>query len=240
MKTSNKILLFIGLALLVSPFINAYSLRQKLINKEYTLLKDRNKSDMESIPFLPTDSVHIIGGYNLSVKIIQSDTAFIEKHKDTDVYIDEKNGVLTIQYSREDNPEFSEPKPVIIKTPFVKVISIQGKLIVNKNVNTITRFYSPFEVTIQDFKTERMNITGLNGSGMINLDNNQIKNLSLAIGEGVNFRLDGKSHIDSMKIKAAEKSSIAFIGTHVNFLSTELDSTAAITIVGNNVAHYTR
>src|SRR5690606_7746241 len=108
MKTSNKILLFIGLALLVSPFINAYSLRQKLINKEYTLLKDRNEPKFERVSLTPTDSIHIIGDNNLTVEIIRSDTAMIMMEKNSHVDVYEEHNVLTIRYSREDDTDSTE------------------------------------------------------------------------------------------------------------------------------------
>lgn len=243
MKTSNKILIFIGLALLISPFINAFTLKQKLINKEFTLLKYLNKSEYEIVSNSPTDSIHIIGANNLVVEVIQSDSTCIKKEKNSNVYIYEENGVLTIQYSKKDNTDSEHPGLVTIKTPSIKAISFQGKLIVdstgNKYKNTVTRYYSPFEVTIKDFKTDQINIHGLNGGGMINLSNNQLKSLFLDAGEASNIQIDNNSHFDSMKAQAAKNTSITFNGTYVNSLNTNLDPSVAITIIGGNVANIT-
>jgi len=241
MKTSNKILLFIGLALLISPFINAYSLRQKYIKKDYTLLKNLNAGEFEPIALVPTDSIHIIGDHNLSVKIIQSDSVSVEKEKNSDVYIYEENGILTIKYSKKNSPDFENPGLVKIKTPSIKAISFKGKLIVdstgNKYRSTVTRHYSPFEVTIQGFKTDQMNIHGIGGGGDIVLNNNQLKKLSLDIGEYSRFQIDKKSYIDSMNVHAIKNSTISFNGTHVNSLKTKLDSTVSLILKGNNITN---
>lgn len=243
MKTSNKILLFIGIALLISPFINAYSLKQKLRNNEYTLLNIKNKSATELIDITPTDSVHIIGGDDLTVEIVQSDSISVEKSKDSDVSIYEKDGVLTVQYFNENGTNSQHPGVVTIKTPSIKVISFEGKLIVdsvgNKYKNTVTRHYPFFEVTVKGFKADQLGIQGLNGGGRLTLANNHIKDLSLHIGELSSVKIDSTNHFDLLNVQSSKNPSITLDGTHVKSLKTNLGTNASLTLKGNNIENIT-
>jgi|SRR5690606_21830282 len=241
MKTSNKILTLIGLTLLASPFINAYSLKQKLINKEYTLLKNRNEIEMKSIDFMPTDSIHIIGGNNLLVEITQSDSASVKIGKKTPILVYEENGVLIVQYSEDHNPDSSNPARVIIRTPSINAISVEGKLITyskgTQYRKTVTSYYSPFEITVDGFKAEKMNIHVRNGGGSINFNKTRLDKLSLSIGEMSNFKIDEKSHISSMDVHAAKNSTININKAHIHTLKTNLDPTASLTLKGNNITN---
>lgn len=239
MKTSNKILLFIGVVLLISPFINAYSLKQKLDNKEYTLLNIKNKSATELIDITPTDSIHIIGGNDLSVEIIKSDTASVKKEKNSNVYIYEEKGVLTIQYSERNGNVSQYSGVVTVRTPSLKAISFQGKLIVdstgNKYKNTVSKHYSPFAITVKDFQTEQLNIRGSNGGGRVLLSNNNIKDLTLSIGELSNVRIDSTNSFGLLNVQSSKNPSITIDGAHIKSLKTNLGSNGSLTMKGTNI-----
>lgn len=138
MKTSNKILLFIGISLCASTFINAYVLKQKVKNKEYTLatyINGPDKSKTEFVNVTPTDSIHIIGGKVLTVEIVKSDSASIEKEQGTDIEIFKENGKLIIKTPDPVNASSQYSGHVMIKIPSLKAVSFEKKSIIRKVVN---------------------------------------------------------------------------------------------------------
>src|SRR5690606_31978437 len=233
---------FIGIVLLVSPFINAYSLKQKLNNGEYTLFKSQ-RPQLEPVDLSPTDSIHIIGGNNLSVEIIQSDSASVEKSENSNVYLYKENNVLTIQYSKQQGGNSEHSGSVTVKTPSIKAVSFLGKLIVdstgNKYRSTVTRYYSPFDVVIKGFESDQLNINVINGGGEITVKESRLASFSLNLGESSTFSIDDKSHIGSMKAQARKNAAITFKQTHVNSLKTNIDSTVAVTVIGSNIGSIT-
>lgn len=239
MKTSNKILLFIGIALLISPFINAYSLKQKLSNKEYTLRSMLNEGQSEIVAISPTDSIHIVGGNNLAVRIIKSDSTSVEKDKNSNVYLYKENGVLTIQHSNNQDVNSGSYGVVTIKTSSIKAISFEGKLIVdsigNKYRSSVTKYYAPFEITVKGFKANQLNIQGLNGGGTLVLVDNHIKDLLLNIGEFSNVNIDSTNHFDLLQVQSSKNPAITLDGTYINSLRTNLGSKAWLTLKGNNI-----
>jgi len=242
MKTSNKILIFIGAAFLLSPFINAYSLKHKLNNKEYTLLNIRNKPETELIDIAPTDSIHIIGANNLSIEIIQSDSTSIEKDKGSDAYVYEKGGLLTVRYAKDDMNS-QHPGVVTIKTPTIKAISFEGELVEvntgNKNKTKVTRYYKPYRILVKGFKTNQLNIQALNGGVNLTLANNNIDDLSLNIRELSIVQIDSTNHFDLLNIQSNKNPDITLDGTHVKSLKTNLGADASLTLKGNNIESMT-
>src|SRR5690606_19559218 len=129
MKTSNKILLFIGLGLLVVPMLNAFHLKNLIANGQYVSMV-RNKIPVDSqlvdLPIQAIDSIYIDGRNNLLVDIEYSDNLSLQKGNNTSIIIKQDGTTLTISSMRDDQEHQPLRQYVRLRTPSIVSISTLG------------------------------------------------------------------------------------------------------------------
>ena len=193
MKTSNRLLLLLGIIIVSSLIFYNFGLRAEYIKGEYkSRFYQMTNKKIEGFTSIENNAS------NLYVRIEQGDKFAVWYKNDVKnkIKFSKKNNTLIIDFKKENNEDdyFREENLIIICPRLENLIA--KKLYAGGNIKDkkSAKYYIPEgEITVYGFNQEKFNLL-VNSFTKVNLEGNKYNNLTAEVG-------DDKSSIGTLNIK---------------------------------------
>jgi hypothetical protein len=193
MKTSNKLLLLLGIIIVSSLIFYNFGLRAEYIKGEYkSRFYQMTNKKIEGFTSIENNAS------NLYVRIEQGDkfAVWFKNDVKNKIKFSKKNNTLIIDFKKEnDEDDYFREENLIIICPRLENL-ISKKLYSDGNIKDkkSAKYYIPEgDITVYGFNQDKFNLL-VNSLTEVNLEGNKFKNLTAKVG-------DDKSSIGTLNIK---------------------------------------